>query len=147
VSASTTPGVLRPVQSLTTEHKVADLADLLIPWFEALEAGDEIPNSEIPTDDEVLAWTRSLFTDHGGRLRVRKSAPKGATGPERGVHGLYRWHASGGNLEGLFIAKWNAGEAWSRVETYISVLRIASGRESSPAIDAWRRTGLVVAAS
>lgn len=141
-SASTTPGQLRPVGSLNIhENTVSDLADLLIPWFERLEAGDEIANSEIPTDDEIVAWTRGLFTDQGGRLRVRKSTPKGADGPLRAVFGLYRWHCSGGNLDGLFIAQWNAGDAWSRVETYITVLQVASGH-TSRAVEAWKRTGL-----
>lgn len=144
--ASTLSGQpLRPMQSLNPrEAKVADLADLLIPWFEHLEQSGTIATAAIPTDEEVVAWTQSLFTDHGGRLRVRRTSPKAATNVERAVHGLFRWHQSGGSLEGMFIARWNAGEAWDRVDTYIDVLLVASGR-TSPALAAWQRTGLFTA--
>lgn len=152
-SASTTPGVLRPVSSLNlADAKVIDLADLLIPWFERLHAvavaggpGEHVPAAEIPTDDEVLQWTRSLFTDHRGPLRARKACPTGSSNAERAVHALVRWHRSGGNLEGLFYAKWAAGEAWSRVGTYVTVLLLAAG-QSSPALATWARTGLLEAA-
>lgn len=140
---STEPDVLRPIQSLNIrEHKVADLVDLLVPWFAHLAESGTIATSEIPSDDEVADWTRSLFTDQGGRLRVRRSPAKGATNVHRSVAGLYRWHRSGGHLDGLFIARMNGGEAFPRVETYLAVLQVASGHESA-ALAAWKRTGLI----
>lgn len=133
---------LRPLRALNPqEAKVSDLVDLLVPWFHHLAESSVIEPGHVPSDDEVAQWTAALFTDHGGRLRVRRSPAKGASDVERAVHGVFRWHGSGGSLEGLFIAKFNAGEAFDRVDTYVSVLLVASGRRSS-ALAAWQRTGL-----
>jgi hypothetical protein len=101
---------------------------------------EAIPHTELPSHDEIAQWTAALFTDRGGRLRQRSAPAKGATNVERAVHGLTRWHSSGGSLEGLFIAKWNAGEAFDRVDTYVDLVLVASGRRSAAA--AWAATGL-----
>jgi hypothetical protein len=135
--------VLRPL-----EATVSDLTDLLVPWFQRLRDAGTLDADSIPDDAQVTEWTAALFTDRTGSgrfargLRARKQAPKGSTGAVRGLFGLYRWHSSGGALDGLFIARWNAGEAFDQVDTYVTVLLAASGRRS-PAIEAWKRTGVI----
>lgn len=133
---------LPPAESLGTSATVAELADLLVLWVERLRVVGSIAAEEIPSDAEVRAWIGALFTDRGGRLRRRKSLPKGTNPTVLGLQALLKFHGSGGNLEGLFYAKWQAGEDWPKVETFGAVLLLAFGKRSH-AVEAWARTGLV----
>jgi hypothetical protein len=128
---------LAPV-NLTRKDSLDDLIGQLDPWFARLRDKD-FP--DVPDDETWHAWTRALFTEHGG-LRRRKTAPKGADNNIRALFGLMRWHGSGGNLEGLFIAQMTADkDKWPLMETYTTCLMAAFGFQSS-AVAAWQRTGL-----
>jgi hypothetical protein len=102
----------------------------------------EIPAEEIPTDEEATAWVADAFTDQGGRLRMRKSAKKGASDQGNALRGMLRWHRSGGTLDGMMMARWTAGRDAGKVDTLATLVLILSGERSS-ALAAWERTGLV----
>jgi hypothetical protein len=118
--------------------------DELVAQLEAWRSFAAGRGIEDVTDAETWeGYVRALFTDRGGKLRRRKSPAKGATGNVRAVFGYLRFLGSGGSLEGLFCAQWQAESKsdWAAIETFGLVLKEAFG-QASPALDAWRRTGL-----
>ena len=117
-----------------------ELAAYLEPSFQVLRDSADFTD-DVPDTDLVVELTAGLFTSRGDNLRVRANPAKGASNAVRAAHQLYRWHRSGGNLHGLYGARWTAGELFQAVDTYIQVLNLLNGRQST-AIDAWKRTGL-----
>lgn len=133
-----------PTTTLTTVRELEDAVVAACQKLRATEDRDAIPDSDIPEDYEVTRWLPDVFTDRGTRgLRVRSSAPKGSCGESRAILGLLRWHTSGGNLDGLFIAQFQAGHNYGKCETISVILRCLTGATTSPAIEAWKRTGLI----
>ncbi len=118
--------------------------EALVSELEAWRAFAAERGIEDVTDAETWElYVRALFTDRGGELRRRKSPAKGASRNVRAVFGYLRFLGSGGSLEGLFCAQWQAESKadWAAIETFGLILQEAWGRRS-PALDAWKRTGL-----
>lgn len=131
--------------AVTARTTLEELEELSVAALEILarqDGPDAIPLEEIPGRGEVTAWLGEVFTDRGGRLRQRSSMVKGASRAGRGLNGLLKWHRSGGNLDGLYFAKWTAGADFDKIATLASVVMALAGSSSSAAA-AWRRTGLI----
>ncbi len=102
----------------------------------------------IPTDSLIDEVIPQVFTDRKvkGRayVRPRSSLAPTAGEPARSLVGILKWHNSGGDLTGLFMARLRVSEAtYSQVETLAILLRRLTGQVNSSAVQAWERTGLV----
>ena len=68
---------------------------------------------------------------------MTRSARKGISREARALRGMMRWHLGGGAaLDGLMMARWEAGKAVDKVDTVASVLLALDGRRSS-SLDRW----------
>jgi hypothetical protein len=109
-----------------------------------LRADPEITCPDRATASRVL---REQFIEsaHGGHpapyFRLRSANPKLAQRDSRGFRGFFNWHRGGGSLEGLFCARWEAGDAAEAMETLAQVVLAVAGMRST-AVEAWQRTGI-----
>lgn len=120
-----------------------------------LRAVDEalsLPIPEAPGPEEarrairgimrVREWDKGIVRPLAG-YRARAGAPDCA----RALGDWLRWHAGGGNLHGAFSACFwgNPGTdtVGGRMNTLAAVLRTIAGASSSPALDAWKRAGVI----
>lgn len=120
---------------------------------EVLNATGKLRERDVPTvsDELVCLVIPRLFTDKpdrrhpkGRSTRVR-STPQVINHPDRPtanaariVGRLLRWHTSGGDLHGLFAARWDAGELFEGLDTLAQTILVLSGQDSS-ALSAWKR--------
>lgn len=132
---------------ITKASSVDDLVDAVCAAVDLLGERGTLPPDELPGHVEVSRWIRDVWTDRPLRgkaiLRMRKSLTKDATDGSRALAGILRWHNSGGDLTGLMMARFTAGDLFDRVDTTATVIRVVAGAGTSPAVAAWERTGLV----
>jgi hypothetical protein len=123
---------------------VNDLVDAVQAVLDILTHDTSITIPDRETVDRVL---REQFIEsaHGGHpapyFRLRSANPKTAQRDSRGFRGFFNWHRSGGSLEGLFCARWEAGDAAEAMETLAQVVLAVAGARST-AVEAWQRTGI-----
>lgn len=122
------------------EAAMAALSVLEAAEYETAEERPDVPGRQVALD--AIA---AVFTEQGGTLRQRKQLRKGASRDARCLAGILRWLGGSGTLDGLMMAQWAAEsrERYSELETLALVIRAVAGSTRSPAVDAWRRTGLV----
>jgi hypothetical protein len=128
---------------------------------ESIRAHFERTGMNVPTPDVLESIVGDLYTDRMPRgIRPRASLTKSAGEPARIVRAIQAWNNGGGYLGGLYNAKWRAeswgedtgvSEAFDRLESVYQILRIvargARGLETSNAMKAWGRTGIIGGAS
>lgn len=142
----------RKVQDMTTETvmgrrlidvRTTDQVDTLVAQLEIVRSSTPTMADMVP-QTTLEALVRDLWTDRGGKLRMRKSLPSGASSAARALHGQLKWHQGGGDLHGLYFAKFAAADdaEWNLVSDVSALIMVAFGQQSR-ALGAWKATGLV----
>lgn len=101
-----------------------------------------LPDMSFLTHDEYAEVLEHCITRRAP-YHFRRSAPRR---PDSEVayawHKYNEWLSSNGNLHGLFLLKWSVSDdVFDRTESTLVAIRELT-RRASPAIQAWRRTGI-----
>ena len=118
--------------------RVASFAALVENKVRALS----LPDSEIPSAEEVRAWIACAFRETRAGVTLRKTWPHGHAPGMPGAEAFWRvlrWQLSPGTLGGLFTARLCCADkgTFDRAETLATVCAVMSGRDT--AADRWSR--------
>ena len=124
----------------TTQHhtRVASFAALVETKVRTLS----LPDSEIPSAEEVRAWIACAFRETRAGVTFRRTWPRNHAPGMPGAEAFWRllkWQLSPGSLGGLFTARYRCPDrgTFDRATTLATVCAVLSGRET--ASDRWAR--------
>lgn len=144
----TTPTTPPPLAPHWPPRTVDDLCDAVAAALEVLrEAGQpDIPADDVPGTADACRWIREAFTDkplprhrkHGGSpVRMTRASRRGISRQSRALRGMLRWHLGRGQLDGLIMARMEAGREYrDQVALLAGIMLVLDGRRST-ALDRW----------